>query len=216
MLKRLSDNTNIKLHTGEEYRGLTVLDNYGPLSQPYLERMYLTINRAMEEHTRTLAIRFDLTFPEWMGVIHTDLITRFLESLKSQIEADLNAKAKKGIRVFPCTVRYIWAREQNVSHHWHYHCVIFLNKDAYLTVGEITAREGNMAARIHKAWARTLGTDFDSVRGLVEFCGEYYLDRNDPWNELELSRLFEACSYLAKVATKQFGDRTKNFSSSNL
>ncbi len=215
MLKRLSDNTNIRLHTDKEYRGLTVLDNYGPLSEPYLERMYLTINKAMEQHTRMLAIRFDLTIPEWMGIIHTDVISKFIASLGSQIEADLNAKARKGNREIPCTVRYIWAREQVSSHHWHYHCVILLNKDAYFTLGDITASEGNTAARIHKAWARALGIDFHSVRGLVEFCGEYYLDRNNPWNEIELSRLFEACSYLAKVATKQFGDRTKNFSSSN-
>ena len=216
MPKRLPENTNIKLHTGEEYMGLTVLTSQGPLSEPYLERMLVTINKAMEEHIRTLAIRFDLTFPEWMGVIHTDMISKFLASLCSQIEADLKSKAKKGTRVFPCTVRYIWAREQHGSHHWHYHCVIFLNRDAYFTLGDITAEEGNMAARIHKAWARTLGIDFDSVKGLVEFCGEYYLDRNYSWNVLEVDRLFKACSYLAKVATKQFGDRTKNFSSSIL
>jgi hypothetical protein len=217
MLKRLPVNTNIKLHTGNEYMGLTVLKTVGPLSEPYLERMYLTINKALEEHPRTLAIRFDLTFPEWMGFIHTDVISKFLASLEAQIEADLKRKAKSGIRVYPCTVRYIWAREQVSSHHWHYHCVIFLNKDAYFTLGDITAEEGNTAARIHKAWASALGTDFNAVRGLIQFCdnGEYYLDRNDVWNEVELSRLFEACSYLAKVATKQFGDRTKNFSSSN-
>lgn len=215
MLKRLPDNTNIRLHTADSYMGLPVLNAKGPLSEPYLERISKTINRALEEHPRTLAIRFDLSMPVWMGIIYTDVISKFLASLEAQIEADLKRKTRNGTRVYPCTVRYIWAREQNSSHHWHYHCAIFLNKDAYFTRGDISAQEGNMAARIHKAWASALGVDVSAVRGLVQFCNEFHLDRNDPWNELNICPLFEACSYLAKVATKQFGDGTKNFSSSN-
>lgn len=72
-----------------------------------------------------------------------------------------------------------------------------------------------MAARINKAWARVLGIDMNAVRGLVEFCGEFHLDRNSPWFEKDIWPLFEAISYLAKVVTKHFGDGTKNFSCSN-
>jgi hypothetical protein len=215
MLKRLPVNTNIRLHTDNEYMGLPVLKTVGPLSEPYLLRIQKTISRALDEHPRTFAIRFDLTVPLWMGTIDTALITRFLASLEAQIDAELKRRGKKDNRQYRCTLRYIWAREQHLSHHWHYHCVIFLNKDAYHTLGDITAEEGNMAARIKKAWASALGVDMNNVRGLVEFCAVYYLDRNDPWNEMNLWPLFEACSYLAKVGTKQYGDRSKNFSSSN-
>lgn len=216
MKKRLPENTNIKLHTGEEYMGLTVLTSQGPLSEPYLERIRKTIFRAMEEHPRTFAIRFDLTVPLEMGDIDTAIISRFLASLRAQIEADLIGKARREKRIYPCRVRYIWAREQHSSHHWHYHCVIFLNKDTYSALGDVQAPKGNMAAKIHKAWASALGIDISEVRGLVQFCAVFILNRNYVWNEVKLWPLFEACSYLAKVATKQFGDRTKNFSSSIL
>ena len=216
MLKRLSDNTNIRLHTDNKYMGLTVLNRQGPLSEPYLERIRNTIYKAIGQHPRTFAIRFDLTVPLHMTVIDTVIISRFLASLRAQVEADLCSKAKKRSRIYPCRIRYIWAREQNVSHNWHYHCVIFLNKDIYCAVGNYKAKKGNMAAKIHKAWASALGIDISDARGLVEFCAVFILDRNDLSNEMNLDPLFEACSYLAKVATKQFGDRTKNFSSSNL
>lgn len=213
MNKRHTDNPNIRIFNGNEYEGLPLLNL--DMSENYLERIKITIEKAIEEHPRTLALRFDLRIPIWMGELDTALISRFLASLKAQIEADQKRRARIGKRSFPCTVRHIWAKEQNISHHWHYHVVIFLNEDAYYYLGDVDALEGNMAARINKAWASALGLDILQVDGLVEFIAEFHLDGNDPWVCSQIWPLFECASYLAKLVTKQYGNGRKNFSCSN-
>ena len=214
MTKRLSDNTNIHLITGNEYNGLPILSKF-TMSANYLDRLVATMQKAIDEYRRTYAIRFDLTVPLWMGELDTALISRFFASLNAQIQADLKHRARDGKRVFPCTLRYSWAKEQHTSHHWHYHCVIYLNRDSYGWLGDIGASQGNMAARIKRAWASALGVDVESVSGLVHFCGEFVLDGDDPWFQVNAGPFFEAISYLAKVVTKHYGDGTKNFSCSN-
>lgn len=173
------------------------------------------MQRAVLEHHRTYAIRCDLTVPMWMGELDTALISRFFASLNAQIQADLKRKVREGKRSYPCTLRYSWAKEQHLSQHWHYHIVIYLNKDAYHCLGDIGAANGNMAARIKRAWASALGVDLESVNGCVNFSGDFYLDVNDPWFDAQMWKFFEAISYLAKVATKNYGDGAKNFSCSN-
>ena len=209
MNKRLATNTNIKLFQGNEYDGLPILDYV--MSKDYLKKIKITSRYALHDHTRSLIIRADLRVPIWMGNVDTALISQFIASLKAQIKADLQKKANAGSRVYPCNLRYVWAKEQDLSWHWHYHTLLFLNKDAYHTVGDINAVNGNMAARIKKAWASALGLGIDETAGLVQFCGEFHLDNNSPWINAHLSPVFEAASYLAKVATKNYGDHTKHF-----
>lgn len=215
MLKRLTDNTNIRQYQDNQFEGYPILQCI--MSEHYLKKIRTTIENAVQEHHRTLAIRFDLRIPQWMGEVDTALISRFLASLRAKIDADLKSKSRDGSRVYPCTLRYIWAREQDSSTHWHYHCVIFLNRDAYFTRGDITADKGNTAARIQQAWASALGLDFESVRGLVDFThnGVFELDANSGSFTHITGELFKAASYLAKVVTKKYGDGTKNFSCSN-
>lgn len=216
MLKRHTDNTNIKQYKDQQYQGYPVLQCI--MSEPYLGKIKTTIDRALQEHPRTLAIRFDLRFPQWMGEVDTAMISRFLASLRAKIDADLRRKSCDGSRVYPCTLRHIWAREQDSSHHWHYHCVIFLNRDAYFTRGDITAEKGNTAARIQQAWASALGVDFYTASGLVDFTrdGVFHLDAHSLDLNHDAGELFKAASYLAKVVTKHYGDGTKNFSCSNI
>lgn len=213
MNKRLATNTNIKLFQGNEYDDLPIL-NY-VMSEGYLKKIKDIAHYSLHDHTRSLVIRADLRVPLWMGDVDTALISRFFASLKAQIKSDLEKKASAGTRVYPCNLRYVWAKEQDLSWHCHYHTLFFLNKDAYHTLGDITAMDGNMAARIKKAWASALGLGMDETDGLVQFCGAFHLDNNSPWINAQLSPVFEAASYLAKVATKNYGDRTKHFSCSH-
>lgn len=215
MTTRLNENPNITLFNHQHYMELPVVNSC--LSEPYLVRLKQTFDKALSTHPRTWVIRFDLRIPQWMDAMDTAVISRFLASIKSQIEADQERKAREGIRVYPCTIRYAWAREQNLSLHWHYHVALFLNADAYRYLGDITANEGNTAARIKKAWASALGVDINQVNGLVEFVRDFLLDSNDPWLAARsLDECFKACSYLTKVVSKQYGNGTKNFSCSNI
>ena len=82
-----------------------VLTSIGPLSPYYLDRVLTVLNRALADHPRTLAIRFDLRLPDGYGDVGSDLMTKFVESLKAQIKADLHRRTAQGKRVHLCNMR---------------------------------------------------------------------------------------------------------------
>jgi hypothetical protein len=215
MPKRLANNTNIKLIQQPEYEGLTINQHVGYMGERYLYKLKSTAMKALEEHHRTLAVRFDLRLPTSGVKFQTFMISEFIRRLRMYIANDLKNKSISGSRVHPCNMRYSWAKEQNISDNPHYHCVIYLNKDCYYSVGDINANEGNLASIIKRAWADTLGMNINNTRGLVQFCGECQLDANSAWIEQYLSDYFVVISYLAKVHTKNYGDGSKCFSCSN-
>ena len=213
MNTRLSGNSNLIIHTKNTFEGLPVLTHRGPLIKSYLASTKKTIDNAFAEHSRSCAIRIDLRLPQSAGGFDSSVITRFYESFKAQINADQKKKRKEDKQVHPCTVRYVWARERERSHNCHYHVLVLLNKDAYHCLGNYSATMGNMAARFKKAWASALGLTVDDVEGLVYFPLNpiYNIDINQPGFQGALSELFIRASYLTKVDTKNFGDRSSAF-----
>lgn len=141
-MRRHPDNNNLTYHTGELWNGLPVLTKRGPLLEPYLESIRDVMVRALQEHPRTLGIRFDLHFPVGWSGQEGEVISRFIESLKAHIAADLNRRLqeRKDGRVHPCRLRYVWVKERGLSAVSHYHVFIFLNRDAYFTEG-VTRRQ---------------------------------------------------------------------------
>jgi hypothetical protein len=180
MNKRHSHNSNLHLHFDPIWNSYPVLTQKGPLIIEYLQRIDETLLRAVHDHRRTLLIRVDLRFPQYGDFGEGGFMTRFLESLRAQIEADQARKERNGIRVHPCRIRYVWAREQALSINPHFHVGILLNKDAYHCLGGFNADEGNMAARITRALASALGISVQEAIGLAHFPygGIHVLDAN--------------------------------------
>lgn len=143
--------------TSDHQSGLSVQTHCGPLSVRYLQEIESTLRQAVSCHPRTLAVRVDLRFPANAQRTDDAVISRFFASLKAQIEADLNAKDRAGRRVHPCTLRYVWVREQDSAPRQHYHVLLLLNADTYNCLGNYQAESGNLAYRIRSAWASAVG-----------------------------------------------------------
>lgn len=230
---RHPSNNNLVLSSESTWQGLAILDHRGAVVINYLERIRQVINKALDTHSRTLAVRCDLTFPVYGVEPDTAVISRFVSSFKAQLKADEQRKAKAGRRVHFSDVNYVWVKERHDSEHWHYHVCFFVNKDAYFNLGVIRPMTGsnnadsdmpmlanvepiaaqNMADRVRVAWASALGMNKADTGGLVHFPenATYHLDTNSPDFDNVYQSLFRRLSYFAKSDTKHYGDGTNCF-----
>lgn len=218
MSVRYTNNPNLHLQTNSEYKGLPVQTSHGYLAQEYLERIQLTINRSLNEYKRTLAIIVDLRVPQnFSGYLDSGVIKRFIASLRKQINHDTHVKRSTVDRVHPCTVRYIWAKE-STGGNYHYHVLLLVNRDRFNCLGSYSANEGNLSARIRRAWASALGMPLEDIAGAVYFPDNllYNLDVNAPDFNVTLSNLFFRTSYLAKIKTKVYGNNLHAFGTSRV
>ncbi|WP_417227120.1 inovirus Gp2 family protein [Amphritea sp.] len=203
-----------------------LINNHGPLNMRYLDKIKTTIDKAICQYPRTIAIRVDLRLPalEKDSKVHSSndspsyfadtdskVISRFFSSLDAQIDADLMRRNIKDEK----TLRYAWAKEQSKEHRDHYHVLILLNKDHYAYLGRYNSIGANLANRISRAWTNALRVDFETFKHLVHFPENplYRLNRNElGW---EYGQVFEdlifRASYLAKKETKQYGDGFRSF-----
>lgn len=219
MNKRLPQNKNLTLLDQDNFNGLPVQSKYKPFVSNYLESIEQVIQKALSEHPRSCVIRVELRLPKRINCpdqpqeYDSKVISRFMDSLKAQIRANLYKRQKEDKRVHPSTVRHVWAKEKNESINDHYHVALFFNNDTYRGLGNVYFDDGNMAARIKKAWASALGVELFEVEGLVYFPKScvYQVDANSPSFLKKNSNLFERLSYLAKSETKNYGDRSNAF-----
>jgi hypothetical protein len=193
----------------EVFYPMPVQPNCGPLLEGYLCGIDKTLVNALNAYPRTCAIRFDLRISEVNQHIGSNVISRFTDSLKAHVKADLNRKGKSG----KCKLRYVWAKEQSHGDYPHYHFVLLLNGNVYNAIGRYNADKGNMAAMINSAWASALGLTVGESLGLIHFPDNavYMVNRNQREYLNQISDLFFRLSYLAKVDTKVFGDGSNNF-----
>lgn len=222
-------NSNLHLHHDTQWNNLPVLDKFLPLSENYLQRIHDTLSHCVSEYPRTCAIRFDLRFPEGWPPYDTKVISRFIDSLKEQIAADLARKHREGKRVSDTRLRYVWVKERDSALNWHYHVAIFINRDAYFTLGKIRSQLGfgwedfphcveavtgvNMADRIVRAWASALGCYPEEVYRAVHFPKNcvYKIDRNSLDYNDQFQEVFRRLSYFAKADTKHYDDGSNWF-----
>ena len=215
--------TNEEIHdlveiASRKYRSPIDLNILNPL----LNMVYGTLMK----NNRILGIRTDSRFAQSHVPGEPDLpicfqrddeqaITRFYESLKSQLRADHNRSRRPGDPTLPS---YGWCRERDTSVHPHYHLVLLFNADVYGYLGNYQDPDAdNMATRIQKAWCSALGLDYPDYAALTEFPPNTVyrfsrfdaLDRNPVyWNFLV--RL----AYLAKTRTKDVHSGYRNFGTS--
>ncbi|MDO8330301.1 MAG: inovirus Gp2 family protein [Fluviicoccus sp.] len=217
-------NPNLTMLQVPFWEGLPVQCQKGMLIEDYLFRIKDVLRNALGEHSRTCVFRVDLKFPAKGYTPDSGAITRFLSSLKEQINADSARKYREKGSVHSCTLRYIWVREQNTSANWHYHVAILLNRDRfkdwgrfrlpeeYTDRGEVVDGSKNMADRMRKAWASALGISIFQSIGLVQFVDlPYSVSVSTSDFADRYSNLFNWLSYFAKVHSKQYGDRHRNF-----
>lgn len=213
------ENRNLTIYQGTSYNGLPLLPNKTYIEE-YLNRIEFVLNKALTEHPRMFAIRFDLHMPRLPNdpdfpFHYTDkVISRFIASLKAKFIADLERKRKNSKRFHPCTFRYLWSKELSITGLPHYHVVIFLNNDTYNSIGSYNKQGCNNYSRIVESWASALNSEswplieerlFEEARNLVSFPEDtpmYYVNVNDINYHQVYSSLFRRLSYFAKNETK--------------
>lgn len=194
---------------------------YGEISLEQLKTSVEVIANFLNKHPRVFAVRVDLRFPYIPVMDDPDMptsfppeveeekvITRFIESLKSQIKA---ARRRKGKIDKPFFLGYIWVKEQVISQYPHFHVVLLFNRDDYGYLGDYSNFDAdNMATRIRKAWCRALRLAYPYYASLVHFPddAEYRFDRRDAdlHNE-NFYNFLERIAYLFKLRSKVQGER---------
>ena len=186
-----------------------------------LNRIIQTVDKAISQYGRVLAIRCDLRFanvdPDSPVVFQNNdsaVITRFIESLKSQVSEDLSRKGLQLARVHHTDVPYAWAREQDESIYQHYHVLILLNYNTYAYLGDYLTDSRSLANKIQKAWCSATRLPYPEYASLVHFperpCYQLfkYEIQADPRNYIDcLCR----AAYLVKERTKIRGAGYRTF-----
>ncbi|RBQ36292.1 inovirus Gp2 family protein [Rahnella aquatilis] len=198
---------------------------YGPCNQHHINRIHDTLNQSLSAHPRTFIQRIDLRIPDTNYEQYRDdstLMTRFMESLKSQIKQAQKRKKIQAKRVHYTDVRYVWLREFGEQKgKKHYHVALMLNNDAYWNVGPYCPVSGvyihSLALMIMEAWVRTLNLhtqpDYQRYYKLVHFVleGDFTLKINDKHFEYRRGQIFQHLEYMAKLHSKDRTDGQRNF-----
>lgn len=206
------------------WRGFPVQFKLHEMNLIYVQKIYGLIFGALREHSRWSVIRFDLHVPRG-GCLCSGSISKFIDSVKSQLLAESLASRAKGGRGHDPMLRYVWVRETGASGSIHYHVAFLLNRDAYYGVGnyaKLHSEDANysdlIAGRICKAWAAALGLHWrEAMRG-VHFPERPVMSllRDSEMITDQISAVFYRLSYFAKFRTKKYGDGWRNFGMSQL
>lgn len=182
----------------------------------YQSNIATTVANAIQSHNRVTAIRVDLRLPDnFDGLdMSNSIITRFIESLKAKVAVDLRRKGQAWGRKLLCSLKYVWVREIGpINGKKHFHALLLLNKDVYHSLGDFNEKSGNLSAMIRQAWCSALGLPFPGYQQLVHFPsgGVVYMDTKHPEFMQQQQLVLDKADYLAKEATKHYGDGQRSF-----
>lgn len=186
-----------------------------------------TLFEAIQSHTRLVAVRVDLRYPNdpediysYFDGMHTDSdISRFVASLKAKVRVDVARKSMQWGRRLQCDLRYIWVREHGPnSHKPHFHLMLFLNKDIYASLGGFGVAHGTLASLVRSAWCSVLGLPYLQYQNLVSFPRRplIFVDRRSPHFAQQCEMVMQRGSYLCKYFSKQAEAGRRAFGASRL
>ncbi|MCE9789895.1 inovirus Gp2 family protein [Shewanella chilikensis] len=206
--------------TDKRYIGgmlLSCNSNNGPLDDNYLASIKRTFDYALSQYSRTRLMRFDLHYPDGYPVneITGKQITKFQESFKAIMCAYI--KRKKHNR--HSKPRFIWCREIVTSEYPHYHVAVLLNGDVFQGMGPYDDITGEyISGMIAKAWASAIGLSVEQASRAIYFPnnGTYEINKRGNAETFynQYNQAFYRVSYFAKLESKLFGSRGRNFDSS--
>ncbi|EHY1013602.1 inovirus Gp2 family protein [Vibrio vulnificus] len=206
--------------TDKRYIGgmlLSCNSNNGPLDDNYLASIKRTVDYALSQYSRTRLMRFDLHYPDGYPVneITGKQITKFQESFKAIMCAYI--KRKKHNR--HSKPRFIWCREIVTSVYPHYHVAVLLNGDVFQGIGPYDDLTGEyVSGMVAKAWASAIGLSVEQASRAIYFPnnGTYEINKRGNAETFynQYNQAFYRVSYFAKLESKLFGNRGRNFDSS--
>ncbi len=217
MLPPRHSNANLHFAYTPVFNGLRIQEGYLPMASEYLQALYDTMHKTLDDYPRVLAVRIDPVIPTEISdrmslEDHKGLIARFTASFKAIIKHDRERKRQHGW-VPDTKVRYVWSREVGSNGKPHYHFFLLLNHAAYHMPGKACSPNENLISRISRAWYSALGVTWNPLEPWVHVPAHpfYWIDRNDPNSFQEA---FYRASYLCKADTKQYGLGLRAFGTS--
>ncbi|HBP1943289.1 TPA: inovirus Gp2 family protein [Pseudomonas aeruginosa] len=214
-MKRHQTNTNLLLHKENTYQGLPVMEGKGPFLVNHLSQLLTVMVSALARHHRVYAIRFDLRLPADKSMHPHDALTnnvikRFYASYKEKIKHDRKRAVSINNRAHDSSVLYAWARETANQEQQHYHGIVFLNHDAYNSLGTYELGRKNNYNRLLESWASALKIPIEKAVGLVHI-PQNATYRIDAFDKESQKIFFRRASYLCKATTKQYGNGQHGF-----
>lgn len=217
MLPPRYSNANLHFTYTPVFNGLRIQEDYLPMASEYLQALYDTMHKALDDYPRVLAVRIDPVIPTEISdrmtlEDHKGLIARFTASFKSIIKHDRERKRQNGW-VPDTKVRYVWIREVGINGKPHYHFFFLLNRDAYHMPGRACSSNENLISRVSRAWCSALGIAWNPQKPLVHVPdNSYYWIKRGDMNSFQ--EAFYRASYLCKADTKQYGLGLRTFGTS--
>ena len=111
--------THTLLHTSSSFNGYRVQDKYQPLMLNNLLIHERVLMKALSNHKRICALRFELKFPKDYPSIDDRFVSRFFDSLRVRVKIDVSNKNKRTGRNDECYLSYIWVYELSSKGEWH-------------------------------------------------------------------------------------------------
>jgi len=182
----------------------------------YLQVLESVLTQQLDHNNRVTCIRVDLRFPKAAHYQKPQVISLFIEAFKARLNSWKARRQRESRRYHSLGFSYLWVRERNEAYHWHYHVVLFLNKDTFAHIGALDLNRDNMYSRIVGAWGSALGMCDIEAKALVHIPQRsvYYLDQNSDELENQLNSFWRRFTYLAKSDTKDIGDGRRNIGKS--
>jgi hypothetical protein len=201
------------------------IKSHGLLNKYQLNRIEQTIDKALDEYPRVLAVRVELHMPVCRPLCdmlieddyaRTDAaaISRFNASLNAKIKHYELKQKKAGKRVRETLSRIVWAREFcPTNNKKHYHVLLLLNRDAFNSLGSFEGNGGTLLRLIREAWMSAVNLIYPKNRELVKIPDNpcYYINAKDGKQSKAYRELIFRSSYLAKEKSKCFTDGRRNF-----
>ena len=153
-------------------------------------------------HSKTMVIRFDVTYPKRFKAIGDN------SDISALMKLLIQQCSRKGV-----SPAYFWVREQSLrSNNQHYHCMLLLD-------GNTTRRYYPYIELAEKMWGRMLGVN---PKGLIHYCDRdpdsnrqangIILRSDDPNYESKIDTVVRQAMYLAKDHTKGiYNDGVRDF-----
>ncbi|NHB89843.1 inovirus Gp2 family protein [Photorhabdus tasmaniensis] len=201
------------------------MKSYGPLNKYQLKRIEQTIDKALVEYPRVLAVRVDLHMParrilcdmltaDDFARIDAAAISWFTASFKEKLKNHQLKLKKEGKRIRKTSSRFMWSREFcSSSYKKHYHILLLLNRDAFNSLGSFESDNGTLLCLIREAWMSAIGLIYPKNKELVEIPENpcYYINAKNGKQSEAYRKLIYRTSYFAKEKSKCFTDGERNF-----
>ncbi|MEL7798102.1 MULTISPECIES: YagK/YfjJ domain-containing protein [Idiomarina] len=218
--KRSKYNPNHILCYGSRYKGFDMWKQNAPYIEQYLDKLYEVFQRSFYNHPRTLVVCFDLHLPFYsQHSLVRNPITEFIENIKRGIKSYQLKQQREKKRIHHTQIEYVAKVEQTIeSPLEHYHVVLFLNKDTFYNVGNLSHEDRTQLGRIIRhAWLKVHGISTDSTAALLHASNPVSYSLEGPLTCLNKQHevVFKRISYLCKEATTKYQGRHQSFYSSN-